>query len=109
MAVTGNLTVQAGKSRIYVENASVIESVRASVNTAPAGGPVTVDVNLNGTSIYGTQANRPNIIAGANTALGGAPTSTAVAAGQYITVDVDAIGTTTAGADLTVVIRLRRT
>jgi len=111
MAVTGALTVATGKSRIYLEDNYVVESIRASVNTAPAGASVLVDVNLNGTSIFTTQANRPTIVAGANTAAAtmGAGTTTAVASGQYLTVDVDQIGSTTAGADLTVVIRLRRT
>lgn len=106
--VTGNLTTQTGKSRIYLETGYVIESVRASVGTAPAGASVIVDVNLNGTSIYGTQTSRPTIVAGANTGLGGTATTTSVSSGQFITVDIDQIGTTTAAADLTVVIRLRR-
>lgn len=110
MSVTGALTVATGKSRVYLEDNYVVESIRASVNTAPAGASVIVDVNLNGTSIFTTQANRPTIVAGANTGLAtlGAGTTTAIATGQYLTVDVDQIGSTTAGADLSVVIRLRR-
>ena len=109
-SVTGALTVATGKSRVYLEGNYVIDSVRASVNTAPAGTAILVDVSLNGTTIFTTQANRPSISAGANTALAnmGAGTITTISTGQYLTVDVDQIGTTTAGSDLTVVIRLRR-
>ena len=109
-SVTGALTVATGKSRVYLEGNYAIDSVRASVNTAPAGAAIIVDVSLNGTTIFTTQANRPSITAGANTALGnlGAGTITSISTGQYLTVDVDQIGTTTAGSDLTVVIRLRR-
>lgn len=107
MAVTGALTVQTGKSRVYLEDNYTVESIRASVSTAPAGAAVIVDVNRNGTTLFTTQAARPAIAAGAFTATG-APAVTTFAAGDYLTVDVDQIGTTTAGSDLTVVIRLRR-
>lgn len=109
-AVTGALAVAAGKSRIYLEGSYKVESVRASVNTAPAGAAVTVDVNKNGATIFTTQADRPAIAAAGFTALGGASGLAATfATGDYLTVDIDTVGTTTAGADLTVCIRLRRT
>lgn len=108
MSVTGTLTVQTGKSRIYFEEAVTVLSVRASVNTAPAGASVIVDVNKNGTTLFTTQTARPTIAALGFTATG-TPAVTTFAAGDYMTVDVDQIGSTTAGADLTVVIRVRRT
>jgi hypothetical protein len=60
-----------------------------------------VDVNKNGTTIFTTQANRPTIAIGANTALG-TPDITALAQNDYLTFDVDQIGSTVAGANLTV-------
>jgi hypothetical protein len=107
-AVTGTVAVGTGKSRIYLEGDYVVETVRAAVNTAPTGAALLVDVNKNGTTIYGTQANRPSIASGTNSALGGTPSVTTFAAGDYLTVDVDHIGSTAAGADLTVTVRVRR-
>lgn len=105
----GVLTVGAGSHRIYVEGNYTIETVRASVGTASAGSDIIIDVNVNGTTIYSTQGNRPTITAGTNTATGSTRSTNTVTTGQYITIDIDQIGSTTAGSDLTVVIRLRRT
>lgn len=102
----GTLTVKVGTSRLYFEQARTLVSIRASVGTAPVGSSIIVDVKKNGTTIFTTQANRPTIPAGANTS--GLVTNmdvTAVAAGDYLTVDVAQVGSTTAGADLTVQIR----
>lgn len=106
---TGTVAVTTGKSRLYLEDDYVIESVRASVGTAPTGAALIVDVNRNGTTIYTTQSARPQVAAGTNTDVGDTPAVTALAAGDYLTVDVDQIGSTVAGADLTVTVRLRRT
>lgn len=108
LAVTGALTVVAGKSRVYLEGNYVLESVRASVNTAPTGAAILIDVNKNGVTINTVQTTRPTIAAAAFTGLGATPAITTFAAGDYITVDVDQIGSTVAGSDLTVAIRLRK-
>lgn len=108
-AVSGSLSVQTGRSRIYLEGNYTVESVRAAVNTAPTGAAVIVDVNKNGVTLYTTQANRPSIAAAANSATGNSPAITTFAAGDYLTVDVDQVGSTTPGSDLTVTVRLRRT
>lgn len=107
-ALSGTVAVAAGKSRIYLEGDYVIETVRAAVHTAPAGAALVVDVNKNSTTIYTTQANRPSITAGTNSATGNSPAVTTFAAGDYLTVDVDQVGSSTAGADLTVTVRVRR-
>lgn len=105
--MTGTLTTKTGVNRVYLESGYVVDSVRASVGTAPSGGTVIVDVHRNGTTIYGTQANRPTIASGAYTALGGTASNGTFVAGDYLTVDVDAI--TAPAADLTVVVRMRKT
>lgn len=109
----GALTVAAGTSRIYLDAAYALETVRVGLGAAPAGAALIVDVNYcppGGTpaTIYGTQANRPSVPAGSNTAAGGATSVAAFASGGYLTVDVDQVGSTTPGSDLTVVLRLRR-
>lgn len=101
----GQLAPLVGKGRFYFEQAAVIGKVRASVDTAPIGAPVVIDVNVNGTSIYANQANRLSIAAGTNTAT--SSPGFAVAAGDYITVDIDSVGTINPGADLTVTVALQ--
>lgn len=107
-SVTGAVAVATGKSRIYLEDAYVVETVRAAVHTAPTGAALVVDLNKNGTTIYTDQGKRPSIAAGTNTDAGDPPDVTALAAGDYLTVDVDQVGSTASGADLTVTVRVRR-
>lgn len=109
VGVTGTLTVQPGTSLIYLEGSYVIETVRAAVNTAPTGAAVIVDVLKNGVTLYTAGVGRPTIAAGTKTATGNTPAVTTFVAGDYFTVDVVQVGSTIAGADLTVTVRLRRT
>lgn len=105
----GTLVVATGVSRYPVKGGTFqIQTIAAMVNTAPTGAAILVDVNKNGTSIYGTQANRPSIAISGTSATVGAHTATTVTDGDYLTVDVDQIGSTVAGADLVVVIRMQR-
>lgn len=60
--------------------------------TAGATGTTIIDVNLNGTTIYGT-ATKPNFV-GTVTSYVGTPVTTAGTAGDQYTVDVDQITTT---------------
>lgn len=102
---TGNLAVSSGTFRLYNDMGSnwTVSGVRASVGVAPAGASIIIDVNKNGTSLFTTQANRPTIVAASNTS--GNVTNmdvTTVAPGDYLTIDIDQIGSATAGSDLTV-------
>ena len=107
-SVTGIVAVATGKSRIYLEGDYVIETVRAAVHTTPSGAAIVVDLNKNGSTVYTDQANRPSIAVGTNSATGNNPALTTLAAGDYLTVDVDQVGSSAAGADLTVTVRVRR-
>ena len=105
----GTLAVKVGTSRYPVKGGTFqIQTIAAMVDTAPTGAAVIIDVNKNGASLYGTQANRPTIAAGSNGATVGAHTATTVTDGDYLTVDIDQVGSTVAGADLVVVIRMQR-
>lgn len=103
---TGTVATVSGTSRLYAERAMTITSVRASVGTAPTGASLIVDVNKNGTTIFTNQANRPTIAAGTNSDLANEIDVTALVQGDYLTVDVDQVGSTTAGSNLTVVIEV---
>lgn len=101
-SVAGPLVAIAGTLRFYVDGSWTITSVRASVGTAPAGASIIVDVQKNGTTIFTTTANRPTIAAAANTGLSGTPDVTGLVTGDYLTISVLQVGSTTAGSDLIV-------
>lgn len=101
------LATGTGKARIRMPFAGQITAVTASVLSAPAGSSAIFDVNKNGTTIFGTQANRPTVAAGGVSATAGAHSVKTFAAGDVITVDVDQIGSGTAGTGFTVAIAYR--
>ncbi len=101
----GNLAVITGAFRWYCEYAGTVLGARATVTTAPTGASAIFDVNKNGTSLWNTtQANRPTITASNFTSgfVTNMDTGVTVAAGDYFTIDIDQIGSTVTGADLTV-------
>jgi hypothetical protein len=93
-----------GAIRWSPARAITITKVRANVGTAPVGASVIVDVNKNGATIFTTQSNRPTIAAAAFTDDANAIDVPAVAAGEYLTVDIDQVGSTTPGNDLSVTV-----
>jgi len=110
LSKTGTLTVATGQSRVGVEGSYTIVGMRARVATAPTGASVLVDVNKNGTTVFTTQGNRPSISAAATeSSFVTNMDVTTLGSGDYLTVDIDQIGSTVAGADLTVTVWLRRT
>lgn len=111
---SGILSVGAGQLQQAVRGAWTITAVRASVWVAPAGASIIIDVHrgaagATGTTIFTTQTNRPTIAAAAFTGITVAPEVSALADGDHLKVDIDQVGSTTAGSDLTVVIYGRPT
>ncbi|WP_018219184.1 hypothetical protein [Salinispora vitiensis] len=108
----GDVTVGAGRHRLYNDSGYnlLISGVRASVGTPPTGSvSIRIDVNRNGTTIFSNQSARPAIIDGQSTS--GFVTAIDVVTwdtGDYLTVDVDSVGSTTAGADLTVQVAVEK-
>lgn len=104
--ISGAVTTRTGALRIYNDSGRTrtITAVRASAGTAPTGATLICDVNKGGTTIFGTQANRPTIAISGNTNKTTGMTVTTWADGEYLTCDVDQIGSTVAGSDLTVTI-----
>jgi hypothetical protein len=104
-AAEGDLATTTGAFRWYNDTGKTLTfiSARGSVGTAPTSQSILVDINVNGTSIWNaTQANRITIAAGTNTDEGGAFDTATITDGQYLTVDIDQVGSGTVGADLTV-------
>lgn len=97
----GTLETYIGSSRLPIVAPGRIIAVRISVDTAPTGASIIVDVNLNGTTIFPT-TTKPTIAAAANMNGQSIPDDIWVAAGDYLTIDIDQVGSTEPGADLVV-------
>jgi len=100
--VPGTLSAGTGRAKFYIPGAITLGNVRASVATAPVGSDIIIDVNKNGESVFTTQSNRPKIYAGQVLVSHSTPDVTEFVEGDYITVDVDAVGSLNPGSDLTV-------
>ena len=102
--VEQDLTVNTGKLRIYnmTGTSKTITQVFGSVSNAPVGASVLVDVNIDGTTIFTTQSNRLTIAAGDFTGNTATIENATWAAGSYLTMDIDQIGSTSSGHNLTV-------
>lgn len=83
-----------------------VERVAISAGTAPTGGPLTVDVLVNGVSVFADAGSRVKIAAsafyGEAEANKPADVRTVLPKTGYVTVVVTGIGTTVAGSDLQV-------
>jgi hypothetical protein len=104
----GAQVVNVSPKRIPIPAACDIVDVMVMVNTAPTGASLIVDVNKNGVTVFTTQANRPTIPAASFSS--GRVTNmniTSLAVGDYLSADVDQIGSTIAGSDLVVMVRVR--
>lgn len=102
-AIAGAVTTGAGKAT-YTNNSNEtlrVLGVSLKVGTAPTGADILVDVNVDGTSQF-TAGTRPKIVAGQTTGVGfpvDDPDSQAlVPPGGVVTLDVDQVGSTVAGA-----------
>lgn len=94
-AVTGTDIIGA-----VMEAARTISSVRMYSDTAPTGASLILDININGTSIWdSTQANRVKVLATENAGTQTSFDTTSLSAGDRVTVDIDQIGSGTAGGD----------
>jgi hypothetical protein len=74
------------------------------VRTAPTGQAILIDINKNGSTIWSSQGNRATISAAATTGNTTTFNTTALTAGDYLDLDIDQVGSGTAGVDLTVVL-----
>jgi hypothetical protein len=104
-SATGILSVGSGSFRLPFTRSATIDAIVAAVSTAPTGASILIDVNKNGTTIFTNQANRPSIAASAfQSSIVTNHDVTSIAAGDYLTIDVDQIGSTIPGSNLTVVV-----
>jgi hypothetical protein len=103
---TSNLTTGTAKVTFRMPYAMTLSSVRASVNTAPTGSTLVVDINEGGSTILSTKLSIDASELTSTTAATAAVISdTALADDAEITIDVDQIGSTIAGKGLKVVLK----
>ena len=80
-------------------------AVYGAVGTAPVGTDLLVDIHKEGTTIFTTQTNRLTVADGAAEGAAGTVSGIEVpsfAAGDLFLIDVDQVGSGTAGSDLVV-------
>ena len=90
---------------IAVPTAMTLSAVWLTRSSAGAAGSTTVDLNLNGTTMYTTQANRPTIAFNDadNKVQATLPDVVIITAGDVLTLDIDAVETgSPAGLTLTI-------
>jgi hypothetical protein len=102
----GTLVVYTGKSRWYAPTDFSIEAITVSCGTPPTGSSIIIDINRNGATIFSNQANRPQIFENNFFATSADPDILTLDQNQYLTVDIDQVGSTFAGSDVVVVIQL---
>jgi hypothetical protein len=106
---TTDLATGTAKVTFRMPWAATLTDVRLSVNTAPTGSALIVDVNEGGVSVFGTL---PQIDDGDTTSVGSvvAPviSDSALAADAEITVDIDQVGSSAAGKGLKVALYVTR-
>lgn len=91
-----------------VHRALTITRVYAVCKTAPTGADLIMDINKNGTSIWNTtQANRIKIVASATSGSQTSFDTTTLTQDDSLTFDVDQVGSTVSGSDVSVYLRCK--
>jgi len=76
-----------------------ISKVKIYSASAPTGDSLIVDVNKNGTTIFTTQGNRPEIAIDGHSDDSGTPDVTSLSEGDKLSFDIDQVGSTVAGGN----------
>ena len=103
------IPVQASATpQLIVHRSLTIVKAYVAIKTGPTGADLIIDINKNGTSIWNsTPANRLKIVAGATSGNEISFDTTALIEGDILTIDIDQIGSTVGGADLTIELRTK--
>lgn len=81
-----------------------ISGVYLDINTAPTGDDLIVDIHMDGVTIFTDQNDRPVILAGEYSGYSTDINVSGWENGSYLQMDVDQVGSSVAGSDLTVTI-----
>jgi hypothetical protein len=106
---TTNLTTGTCKVYFRMPYAGTLLAVRASVNTAPTGSTIIVDINESGTSVLSTKLSI-DASEKTSTTAAVAPviSDSALADDAEMSIDIDQVGSTIAGKGLKVYLKIRR-
>ena len=106
---TTALTAGTNKVRFRMPFPATLLAVRDGVNLAPTGSPLIVDINEAGTSVLGTKLSIDATEISSTTAASAATiTDSSLADDAEISIDIDQVGSTVAGAGLKVYLFVRR-
>lgn len=101
----GEATTGVKKTQALIPCPLTVSTVIVYSDAAPTGASLIVDVNRNGATIFGTQANRPEVAIDGHSDESGIPNITSLAKGDRVSIDVDQVGSIVKGGDdLTVTI-----
>jgi len=101
------LTTGTDKSATIVYRGPTLTLIRWDfrAKTAPTGAAMIADLNVGGTSLWASnQGNRPTIAAAANSGTGTSFDTASLADGDVLTLDVDQVGSTIAGGQITLIL-----
>lgn len=103
-----NVTTGVSKTNVLtVPSACTIAKVYAYAKTGPVGAAIIMDINVNGVSIWAsTPANRIQIASGAVSGTQTSFDTTALVENDILTIDIDQIGSSTPGKDVTVTLKV---
>ena len=110
----GAATVAAVGNRWYNALDVPVEVLGVTVRaaTAPTGAALVADVKINGTSVFAAAGDRAQTAASQSAGVETAPTKTGdnilVHPGQYLTAEFTQVGSTVAGSDAVIEVRLGR-
>ena len=110
--ITGVLTTGTNKSAElkYRGPTGTIKRADAAVKVAPTDADLILDINIDGTSIWAsTQANRVTVAAAATSGTQTSFDTTSLTDGKVLTLDIDQVGSTIAGSNLTVLLEIEYT
>jgi len=104
------LTAGTDKARFRMPFAGTLTAVKASVNTAPVGSTLVVDINESGTSVLSTKLSiDASETTSATAAVPAVISDSALSDNSIISIDIDQIGSGTAGEGLKVTLYVTRT
>ncbi len=92
---------------LVAQRALTIVKAYANVKTAPTDAALIVDINKNGSTIWSTQGNRVQVAGAATSGTQTSFNTTTLVEGDLLTLDIDQVGSSVAGADLTVMLRCK--
>jgi hypothetical protein len=86
---------------------STIVGISGYITTAPEGNDVVLDLNLNFVSVFADQSDRPRILSGEHE-FDEIPLDIAAPKGSVASLDIDEVGSTIAGANLSAFVRYEK-